>query len=70
MNLQHSEIFVTIYFDDYIIMVHMHAWLTYSYWYSLLTMKMDQDFICKQLYSICLSVLSQAAPPPETLQPQ
>ena len=39
-------------------------------WYSVLTMKMDQDFICKQLDSICLSVLSQAAPLPETLQPQ
>ena len=47
-----------------------YAWLTYSYWFSVLTMEMDQDFICKQLDSICLSVLSQVTPPPETLQPQ
>ena len=69
MNLQHSDNFCYnllwwLYYYG------THPWLTYSCWYSVLTMEMDQDFICKQLDSICISVLSQAAPLPETLQPQ
>ena len=42
-----------------------YGMLGLTYWHSELG-----HFICKQLDSTCLLVLSRAAPPPKTLQPQ